>query len=159
MNPPPPSFPPSPVGRKSEEMHFLITTLSRHSDALSWNVLIFLEDASSVFLFFFNWRDGSTWSSRCSCLLTQAEWPAPLGSSFLFPYRVTFSPAGHCRPQRKKGDRAQNKVEFLEGLCRRDVFWPPTRGSDGWWERPLRATCWFSSSWPWWDQWHWIGGT
>lgn len=44
-----------PAGEKAEEMQvpfiqLLITTLSQHSYALSWNVLIFSNDASCVFL-------------------------------------------------------------------------------------------------------------
>lgn len=37
---------------------------------------------------FFYWRHGSLWSGRCSHLLTQVEWPAPSGASFLSSFHI-----------------------------------------------------------------------
>lgn len=56
-------------------IRLLITTLSQHSSALSWNVLIFSDDASCAL--FLSETRGSELIGRCSHLLTQLEWPAP----------------------------------------------------------------------------------
>lgn len=71
-------------------IQLLITTLSQHSDALSWNVLIFSDDASRVF-FLLETRVELEWQmfpfahpSRMTCSFRRL---LPL----LLPYRVTAS--------------------------------------------------------------------
>lgn len=112
-------------------IHFLITTLSQHSDALSRNLLIFSEDdgdaatATFSFLFFLYMGDGGQAGEAdapiCSVKQTDLLPRAP-PSSACPPYRVTAVPKkGHCgrlRKRRKavKGDGrvdagARNKVE------------------------------------------------
>lgn len=42
---------------------------------------------------FFYWRLRSNWSGRCSHLLTQVEWPASSGASFISSFHIEWLPA------------------------------------------------------------------
>lgn len=118
-------------------IHFLISTLSQHSDALSWNVLVFSDDASSGFFFFnsvfllfflFSFRlETQVILERQMFLFAR-----PCGMTCSFrrllpfspPYRVTAGLAGHCGRLRKRRGTSRRRLRIKQR-------WIPGRAEEG----------------------------
>lgn len=100
-------------------IHFLITTLSQHSDALSWNVLVLSDDACSGFslLSFFSLFILETQVKLERQMFLFAR-PCRMTCSFrrllpvLPPYRVTAGLADHCGRLRKRRGKSKRRLRI-----------------------------------------------